>query len=68
MQEGASAGFVPLRDGDRLTAVLVAISHDPARPIDERRLARVERFAPQAALAVAGPARGAGPGRQRGAR
>jgi GAF domain-containing protein len=68
MQEGASAGFVPLRDGERLAAVLVAISHDPARPIDERRLARAERFAPQAALAVAGPARAPAAGRQRGAR
>ena len=67
MQEGASAGFVPLRDGERLTAVLVAISHDPARPIDERRLARVERFAPQAALAVAGPARSPAATRRRGA-
>ncbi len=49
---GASAGLVPLRPGRELTAILVVVSLDPARPIDLERLQRAERFAPQAALAI----------------
>jgi GAF domain-containing protein len=49
---GASAGLVPLRPEQELRAVLVVVSLDPARPIDADHLARAERFATQAALAV----------------
>jgi GAF domain-containing protein len=49
---GSSAGLVPLRPDRELRAILVVVSLDPARPIDAERLARAERFAPQAALAV----------------
>jgi GAF domain-containing protein len=49
---GASAGLVPLRPERDLSAILVVVSLDPARPIDAERLLRAERFAPQAALAI----------------
>jgi GAF domain-containing protein len=49
---GASAGLVPLRPERELSAILVVVSLDPARPIDAERLLRAERFAPQAALAI----------------
>jgi GAF domain-containing protein len=49
---GSSAGLVPLRPERELSAILVVVSLDPARPIDLDRLQRAERFAPQAALAV----------------
>ncbi len=49
---GASAGLVPLRPERELSAILVVVSLDPARPIDSERLSRAERFAPQAALAI----------------
>jgi GAF domain-containing protein len=51
---GASAGLVPLRPESELSAILVVVSLDPARPIDADRLGRAERFAAQAALAVRG--------------
>ncbi len=51
---GASAGLIPLRPESELSAILVVVSLDPARPIDVSRLARAERFATQAALAIRG--------------
>jgi len=41
-----------LRPERELSAILVVVSLDPARPIDAERLLRAERFAPQAALAI----------------